>query len=125
MAGYGPMGQGNPGAMSDARSAYLKAELKIAPAQESAWKAYADQARQQAEAMQATFAAMRDSAPATAPERLDLRNRTAKQNLEQMEKVAGAFKNLYAVLTPEQKALADRRVGAIGGRRIAFNLQGE
>ena len=51
--GMGPHGHGNPSAMADARLAYLKSELKITSGQETAWKAFADQAKQQAEAMQA------------------------------------------------------------------------
>ena len=122
--GYGPMGYGmgpqafgNPSAMADARSAYLKSELKITSAQESAWKAFADQVKQQAEAMQAWRSTAQSSAQASAPERLELRNQIMKKRQEQMEKAAAAFKDLYAVLSPEQKALADQRVGSMMGAR--------
>ncbi|MEK7755269.1 MAG: hypothetical protein AAB654_25320, partial [Acidobacteriota bacterium] len=54
--GMGPQGFGNPAAMAEARNAYLKSELKITPAQESAWKAFAGQRVQQVEAMQALIA---------------------------------------------------------------------
>jgi len=121
--GMGPQGYGNPGAMADARNAYLKNELKITPTQESAWKAFADQRKQQAEAMQAWRTTVQGSAQATAPERLELHNQIMKKRQEQAEKAAAAFKELYAVLTPEQKALADQRVGfgMMGGRGMAFN----
>jgi hypothetical protein len=126
--GYGPMGQGmgpqgfgNPSAMADARIAYLKSELKITAAQESAWKAFADQTKQQAEAMQALMATIQGSAQATAPERLEQYNQIMKKRQEQMEKGTAAFKSLYAVLSPEQKALADQRVAMMGGRGMAFN----
>lgn len=116
MMGYGPMGHGlgpaafgNPSAMADARNAYLKSELKITPAQESAWKAFADQVKQQAEAMQVWRTTGQGGPQASAPERLELRNQIMKKRLEQMEKSAAAFKDLYAVLTPEQKALVDQR----------------
>jgi len=131
--GYGPMGRGmgpqvnfNPSAMADARSAYFKSELKITPAQESAWKAFADQRKQQVEAMLALRATVQGGAKATAPERLDLHNQNAKKRQEQMEKMTTAFKDLYAVLTTEQKALADQRVGfgMMGGRGMAFNRPG-
>ena len=119
--GYGPMGygmgpqaHGNPGAMADARIAYLKSELKITAGQESAWKVFADQTKQQADAMQALMATAPGSAQATAPERLELRNQIMKKRQEQMEKATTAFKDLYAVLTPEQKAIADQRVAAAG-----------
>jgi Spy/CpxP family protein refolding chaperone len=121
--GMGPQGFGNPSAMADARNAYLKSELKITPAQESAWKVFADQTKQQVETMQALMSNVQGSAQATAPERLELRNQIMKKRQEQMEKGTAAFKELYAVLTPEQKALADQRVGfgIMGGRGMAFN----
>ena len=124
--GMGPQGFGNPSAMADARSAYLKSELNITPAQESAWKAFADQAKQQAEAMHAWRTTVQGSAQATAPERLELRNQIMKKRQEQMEKGTAAFKELYAVLSPEQKALADQGFGfgMMGGRGMAFNRPG-
>lgn len=124
--GMGPQGYGNPSAMADARNAYLKSELNITPAQESAWKAYADLRKQQAVAMQALRTTAQGSAQATAPERLELRNQIMKKRQEQMEKTTAAFKDLYAVLTPEQKALADQRVGfhMMGGRGMAFGGPG-
>ena len=124
--GMGPQGYGNPSAMADARNAYFKSELKITPAQESAWKAYADQSKQQVEAMQALRGGVQGSAQATAPERLEQRNQVMKKRQEQMEKATAAFKQLYAVLSPEQKALADQHIGygMMGGRGMAFNRPG-
>jgi hypothetical protein len=119
--GMGPQGYGNPAAAADWRLSGLKSELKITAAQESAWKAFADQTKQQAEAMQALMAAAQGSAQATAPERLELRNQMMKKRQEQIEKGTATFKELYAVLTPEQKALADQHVGMMGGRGMAFN----
>lgn len=124
--GMGPQGSFNHSAMADARAAYLKSELKITPAQESAWKAFADQRKQQVEAMLALRASAQGSAPGTAPERLELRNQFMKKRQEQMEKSTTAFKDLYAALTLEQKALVDQRVGfgMMGGRGMAFNRPG-
>ena len=129
--GYGPMGRGmgpqaygNPAAAAEWRLSGLKSELKITSAQESAWKTFSDQAKQQAEAMQALMTSAQGSAQATAPERLELRNQVMKKRQEQMEKGTAAFKDLYAVLTPEQKALADQRMGMMGGRGMAFNRPG-
>jgi lysyl-tRNA synthetase class I len=129
--GYGPMGRGmgpqaygNPAAAAEWRLSGLKSELKITAAQESAWKTFSDQAKQQAEAMQALMNTAQSSAQATAPERLELRNQIMKKRQEQMEKGTAAFKELYAVLTPEQKALADQRTGMMGGRGRGFNRPG-
>ena len=129
--GYGPMGRGmgpqaygNPAAAADWRLSGLKSELKITAAQESAWKAFADQAKQQAEAMQKLMTTAQSNAQATAPERIEQRNQIMKKQQEQMEKGTAAFKDLYAVLSPEQKALADQRMGMMGGRGMAFNRWG-
>jgi hypothetical protein len=129
--GYGPMGQGmgpqaygNPAAAAEWRLSGLKSELKITAAQESAWKTFSDQAKQQAEAMQALMSTVQGSAQATAPERMELHNQIMKKRQEQMEKRTAAFKDLYAVLTPEQKALADQHMGMRGGRGMAFNRPG-
>jgi hypothetical protein len=124
--GMGPQGRGNPEAAAEWRLSSLKSDLKITAAQEPAWKVYADQTKQQAEAMQKLMASVQGSAQATAPERLDLRNQIMKQRQEQMAKGTAAFKDLYAVLSPEQKALADQRVGfgMMGGRGMAFNRPG-
>jgi hypothetical protein len=122
--GMGPQSLGSPAAAAEWRLSDLKSKLKITAAQESAWKTFADQSKQQAEAMQALMASAQGSAQATAPERLELRNQLMKKRQEQMEKGTAAFKDLYAVLTPEQKALADQRVGVMGGRGMAFNRPG-
>jgi Spy/CpxP family protein refolding chaperone len=108
--GMGP-GRGDPAAAVEGRLAYLKTELKITKAQEGAWKKYSDEARKQAESMQATRTAMQGAASANAADRMELHNKLMKSRLEQSEKMTAAFKELYAALTPEQKALADQRPG--------------
>jgi len=118
--GIGPQGYGNPAAAADARLAYLKSELKITSGQETAWNTFADQAKQQAEAMQAFRTTAQGSTPATAPERLELRNQIMKKQQEQMEKMTASFKDLYAALPPEQKALADQRIGGGPGYGAGF-----
>jgi len=105
--GRGP-GFGNPASLAEGRLAWLKSELKITSAQEPAWKNFADQQRQQAEAMQALMKAMPEKAPATAVERMEVRNQWTKQRQEQAEKMTTAFKGLYAALTPEQRSEVDQ-----------------
>ncbi len=112
--GMGPQGLGDPAAMAEGRLASLKSELKITPAQETAWQAYAGKAKQQAEAMQALRTTMQGSTQASAPERLALRTETMKKRGEQMEGMTSAVKDLYAALTPEQKTIADQRMGGFG-----------
>lgn len=119
--GIGPQGYGNPAAIADARLAYLKSELKIISGQETAWKAFADQAKQQAETMQAFRTTVQGTTAATAPERLELRNQIMKKRQEQVEKSTAAFKDLYAALTPEQKTLADQRFAGGPGHARGFH----
>jgi len=108
--GRGP-GYGDPAAAVEGRLAYLKTELKITKAQEGAWKKYSDEARKQAESMQAARTAMWSGTAANAADRAELHNKLMKSRVEQSEKTTAAFKQLYAALTPEQKALADQHPG--------------
>jgi hypothetical protein len=124
--GRGPMGSGMRGGMSASdiaavtanRTAELKSELKIAPAQESAWKAYEAAVQQQAGAMQTMHAQMQALWQSqTSPGSADFtaqRDAMIKLHDSAWAGYNTALKDLYAVLTPEQKAIADR--GAFGMR---------
>jgi Spy/CpxP family protein refolding chaperone len=119
--GYGPgMGYGSgrgyagPGAAADGRLADLKAQLNITAKQESSWKAYADQVKAQADAMQAWHTAMWNSAQLSAPERLAQRDAMLKQRLAQHEAMTAAFNALYKTLSSEQRAIVDQGFLAMG-----------
>ena len=112
--GYGPGAYGTPGAFLENRLGGLKSELKITGAQEGAWNAYADEAKRQAEAMAKLRETMRQSTASTLPERLELRNQMSKAREARHEALATKTKDLYAALTPEQKSIADRRLGGFG-----------
>jgi Spy/CpxP family protein refolding chaperone len=112
--GMGPRGYGDPAAAAESRLAAQKAELKITDKQEAAWQAYAAQVKKGAESMQATRTAIQSSTANTAPERLALHNELMKQRVAQSEATTAALKNLYAVLTPEQRAILDRGPIAAG-----------
>ena len=114
--GPGRMGSGNPTAAAEGRLAYLKSTLQITPAQETAWQAFAAKAKQQVEGRTARMGAMRD-AGTTAPDRLAKRAEIMKQNVAEMETMSAALKDLYGVLTPEQRAIADRGFGGQGPGR--------
>ena len=127
---YGPRGgfgpgfagpRGAPAAQMDARLAAMKSELKITSGQESAWDAYAKQAKQQAESAQALFAKAQ-TAPQSASERISQRADFAKQRASSMEAMSGALNTFYAALTPEQKTVADRYFG--GAQVSRFNPRG-
>jgi hypothetical protein len=68
--------------------------------------------------MQALHNQMREGASdntrPSAPERVERQAQFAKQQQEYLERLALVTKDLYATLTPEQKTLADQRLG--GGR---------
>lgn len=120
---------GDATAFAEKRLAAFKTELKITAQQEPAWQAFADQATQRAKAMQAARQQMHaapepaGAAKPSAPERMAQHLEQMKQHLADMETMQGAVKNLYAVLTPEQRTLADQhfermhRGGPMGHRR--------
>ena len=112
--GMGPGGNAAPGAFLEDRLSGLKSELKITAAQEGAWSAYADEAKKQAEAMAKLHETMRESTAATLPERMELRNQMSKARDARHEALTAKTKELYAALTPEQKSIADRRLGGMG-----------
>ena len=137
-AGYGPgagrggMGHGmwsNPAAAAEGYLAALKVELKITPDQDQAWQAFAARAKTRAEAMPARRAQMiaqMSAANQSAPDRLAQRTEFAKQRIADMETMTAAVKELYAALTPEQKAIADQHLarGPMGGGRRGHGFRG-
>jgi periplasmic protein CpxP/Spy len=112
--GFGPGAAAGPGAFVEGRLAALKSELKITPAQEGTWNAYADQAKKQADAMQALHTQMREGTAATLPERLELRSKAWKQREAQAEATRQKVTDLYAALSAEQKSIADQRLAGFG-----------
>lgn len=122
--GPGPMGHVNPAALVEARLAYLRTDLKITGAQESAWNTFAAKARKQAENRQAMREKMHERKgkdTVAVPERMEMLARAMKERAAAMEDMAAAVKELYAALTPEQKATADRDFAAHFHRRVAWN----
>ncbi len=125
--GMGPMGgmsgprammMADPGAMVEKHLADTKAELKITTQQEGAWQAFANKATQQAADMQAMRGRMQQM-HGTAPDLMSQRTEAMKSRVGQMESMTAALRDLYAVLSPEQKALADKQFSMMGGNRWA------
>jgi Spy/CpxP family protein refolding chaperone len=114
--GFGPGAAANPGEFFENRLAGLKSELKITSAQEGAWNAYAEEAKRQSESRRQWMTTMHGSGAASLPERIELRNQIWKQREAQSETMAQKLKDLYAVLTPEQKPIADQALGGWGPR---------
>jgi Spy/CpxP family protein refolding chaperone len=117
--GYGPGMMGGGYNVEDRLEAQ-KSALKITPEQERAWTAYADVAKKQSEAMQAQHEAMWKSTPASSAERYELHSKFMAQRAEQQQALSGAYKNLYAALTPEQRTIADQGGGYGYGPRGRF-----
>jgi hypothetical protein len=104
-----------------ARLDRLKAELQITPEQAQAWQQFADTARSQAEARAARRAQMQDrmqarqtpadgSSAAPPADRDALRAQMKQQRDADRTARDAARAALYAVLSPEQKALADQKL---------------
>ena len=118
--GMGPGGgwatSGEVGTFVGNRLAALKSELKITPEQEKAWSAFADQAKQQAEAVQSLRQQMHQQmasgrAGPGSQEFFALRKSMLELQQSGAEAREAKVKDLYAVLTPDQKAVADQSLG--------------
>lgn len=115
--GGGPMmGFGNEEVVTrriDGRLAFIKAELKITDAQEATWDGVATTVRNTTEshnAMMRTMMAERMSGEffkKPLPERLTLHQTHLESRLEQVKELQDSFSKLYAVLTDDQKKVAD------------------
>jgi protein CpxP len=113
--GHGPMAGADPSVRVDSHLSDLKAQLKITAAQETAWQAFTAAAKQQAAGMQAMHAQMQQDS-GTAPERMAQHAAAMQQRGAAMATMSAAFGSLYAVLTPEQKAVADQHAGMMSHR---------
>lgn len=102
----------------EARLAYLKTALKITPAQEAQWNAYAQSVRRDAAEREQKMAEWRGKreqarqagAPRERPsalERLDRQQKFLAAASARLNERAAAIKPLYASLSAEQKKVAD------------------
>lgn len=121
MPGAQRMGGADMPARASAHLAALKAELKITETQEVAWQQYETVVRQQAESMQAFRTAMqarmadpKASAEVDPQAQHDAMLKLHESNLAARETARQA---LYAVLTPEQKTVAEQWIGVGQGHR--------
>jgi len=102
-----------PGQFVDGRIAFMKAELKITPAQEAQWQSVAAAMRENAKALDQTITAARQNRGATdAVQRLEMREQLAKVRADNTARLTAAFKPLYASLSPEQQQMANQLVGS-------------
>lgn len=88
-------------------------KLKITAAQEPAWKSFIDAMAPVAMPLPPDPKAMEGR---STPERLELNLERQKERLTQMQQRLTAVKALYAVLSPEQKAIFDQSHQEMGKR---------
>ncbi len=107
------MGRMMPGQFVDGRIAFLKAELKITPAQETQWQQVEAAMRENAKDLDQNISTARQNRSGMdAVQRLELREQFAKMRADNDARLLTAFKPLYASLSPEQQQTANQLVGA-------------
>lgn len=139
MMGHSAMGHGARGhgavdwgtmscmGLSEARLAAVKAELNLTSAQLPAWNVFVEAQTSSAAVMRQGM--MQGAGPnaqpgammtGSLPERLERRETMMTASLEALRKVRAAVSPLYAALTPDQRAKADRLLcGQMGGPGMA------
>ncbi|RFU45309.1 Spy/CpxP family protein refolding chaperone [Paraburkholderia sp. DHOC27] len=101
------------------RIAYLHTQLKITPAQESQWSAFADVMRNNGQTMGTLFQQRKDATNQSALDDMKQYTAIAEAHADGMKKLVDAFEPLYGSFSPEQKKLADetfRREPPQGGK---------
>ena len=102
------MGQNIMAGHVEGRIAFLKTELKITEAQSPQWNQFAEALRANARRMTEMHEMMSQGGAArNAPDRLDRMEKMMTGMLESVRTTKAALTPLYAVLTDEQKKLAD------------------
>jgi vacuolar-type H+-ATPase subunit H len=105
-----------PGQLVDGRIAFLKAELKITPAEETQWQQVATAMHQNATALDQVISnARQQSGSMDAVQRLALREQFEKVRADNDARLLAAIKPLYASLSPEQQQMANTLAGAHHG----------
>lgn len=127
MSGRGMMGMGDcpmmgmtPGstdmpAFGEGRIAFLKAELAITPAQQSAWDAYAAALRKNFASMQGMRQSMMMALEGKTPvERLDAHLAAMEGRHAALKEIKPALAALFTALSDEQKKKADQILTGMG-----------
>lgn len=95
----------------------LQRRLKVTPAQQPQWEAFTGVMRQNATHMEALQRDRTERVTAmTAPEDMRSYAEVARAHADDLQRLASAFDTLYAAMTPEQKAVADRTFHEFQGR---------
>ena len=95
----------------------LKQRLQITPAQQPQWDAFTGVMRQNAQHMATLYSDRAAHATIlTAPEDMRTYAELARAHADDLQKLVPAFDALYAAMTPEQKANADKVFQRFQGR---------
>lgn len=107
----------------DGRIAFLKAELKITPAQTAQFDKVAQAMRQNTAERHKAFEPMSAdrSRPQSALEHLETGARLAAMHAQQTDRFLAAFRPLYNSMSPAQKKVADE---LLGGHRFHHHHHG-
>ena len=111
---FGRWGRGSDWMLErvEGRLSFLKTELKITEAQTTAWNEFTQAvrtaAKQRNERMKAVFAG--EEKAKTLPERIEAQEQFMTARLEEVKQIKASVRNLYAVLSDEQKKEADDMV---------------
>ena len=101
----------NPGAPTQVQLDRIEDDLKLTEEQRPAWYAYADRVQKLADTMsRARFDARTGAAGGSAVEQLERATSDQRSRVAAVEEITALAQSLYAKLTPEQKAFADRRL---------------
>ncbi len=101
--------------MTEAKLAYMKADLGITDAQASAWEDYARAVRTQYSAMDAMRGDMMKAMGGSALDRMDARIKALETVVDNLKALKPATTALYAVLTDAQKEKANQLLGGACG----------
>ena len=100
-----------PGQFVEGRIAFLKAQLKITPAQEAQWQQVEAAMRENAKTLDQTITnARQNRGNMDAVQRLESREQFARVRVSNDARLLAAFKPLYASLSPEQQQMANQLV---------------
>jgi hypothetical protein len=114
-AASAPVGKAGHERNVEDRIAYLHAQLKITPAQESQWKTFADVMRGNGETMGKLFEERKAATNVSALDDMKQYATIAQAHADGMKRLVDAFEPLYNSMSPEQKKLADVTFHQHGG----------
>ncbi len=101
--------------MTEAKLAFIKADLGITDAQASAWEDYARAVRAQQAAMETLHGDMMKAMGGSALDRMDARIKALETVVDNLKALKPATTALYAVLTDAQKEKANHLLGGACG----------